>query len=81
MSHRAAIALLAVFAVLCGAYWMMLRHEESSRQATAAAGRVFDPMRRAVAGRAPGAGARGLHVELEGRIQVDAPQAAALPES
>ena len=42
MSHRAAIALLAVFAVLCGAYWMMLRHEESSRQATAAAGRVFD---------------------------------------
>jgi hypothetical protein len=42
MSYRAAIALLVVFAVLCGGYWLMLRHEESRRQAVFDAGRLFD---------------------------------------
>ena len=42
MNPRTAIALLAAFAVLCGAYWLMLRHEESSRQTEFQAGRLFD---------------------------------------
>ncbi|MGI6459258.1 MAG: DUF4340 domain-containing protein [Candidatus Hydrogenedentales bacterium] len=42
MNPRAAIALLAVFTVLCGAYWLMLRHEESARQTEFQAGLLFD---------------------------------------
>ncbi|MFO7976553.1 MAG: DUF4340 domain-containing protein [Candidatus Hydrogenedentota bacterium] len=42
MSYRAAIALVVMFAVLCGGYWLMLRHEERSRQAEFDAGLLFD---------------------------------------
>ncbi len=76
MSHRSAIVLLAIFAVLCAAYWAMLRHEESSRQTVLDAGRIFrfeaDALRRVsiqVEDRSPTVGA----TEGDGRWRIVAP--------